>query len=94
MGRFGVGWKGGTWPQRSVGQSHASRTSPCPPSNHTRIEHWDRAEGKNTLWKISKTNEVHNGKWMRAARKTLEMSHIHPFGRRKGTRIIWGNPWF
>ena len=39
------------------------------------------------------TNEQRTGKWMRAARKGLKMSCIHPLGHHNWTRIIFGKPW-
>ena len=43
---------------------------------------------------FNETNEVHTGKWMRAAQKRLKMSCIHAFEHHNWTRIIFGNPWF
>ena len=58
----------------------------------TRIEYWDRAGGGRNI--VSTTNEVRNGKWMRASQTGLKMSGIHPFGHHKWTRIIFGKPRF
>ena len=87
MGRIGGGGGGYMPPRPSVGQSQPPLTSPCPPSNHTRIEYWDRAGGgRNIVSETSTTNEVRIRKWMRAAQKGLKMSCIHPFGPHNWTR--------
>ena len=45
----------------------------------TKIE-YRAGGGRNIVLETSTTNEVHTGKWMRAAQKGLKMSCIHPFG--------------
>ena len=40
------------------------------------------------------TNEVHIGKWMRAAQKGLKIRCIHPLGHHNWTGIMFGKTWF